>query len=906
MSSAILKNINRFNDRILTSRTLPAREAHRVALPEELHPDLAACIRQQGFEQLYSHQAELFARAAQRKSVVITTGTASGKSLSFYLPVMQRILEHPSRRALFIYPTKALAKDQLRNLLAFTEYFGKERIQVGIYDGDTPPAERSRIRERANIILTNPDMLNASFLPNHTRYGFPHLFANLDFVVIDELHAYRGAFGSHVSNLFRRLLRICDFHGNKPQFLCSSATIANPRELAENICHTPFECIEKDGSPAPEKVIHFWQPEFIQKAQRKRAVTEELKSFLPNLIAHGVRLITFCMSRRETEVVTKETRDVLALDPMDYGINMADKVSAYRGGYTPLERARIEKQLVDGDLFGVVSTSALELGIDIGALDLVVMGGFPGTRASFWQQLGRAGRKGNRAHAVLMLKEKPMDQYVGMHPDWLLKSDAENAVIDKNNLFIQLAHIRAASAELPLSIDDVATFPDLGEIIPLLVQEGEVSEHHGQYQWSGNLSPAQEISLRNITSDSIKVVDSEQETTITVVDLIQAKKEFYPGAIYLHDSVQYKSIALNLEEKVALVKKVDSNYYTEPHKPGNIDILMEQQQKQERRIKSFFGDVRISVLVTGYKMVEFNTHQNLGFESLSEVYQTQMETEACWIQIPDNVVRVFVATGKAPAMEPAQPVNKDKQVPRFDYSEGLVHALRAAASMRVMATPSDLGGDIFGYVDPQENRQRHAVILFDEYPGGLGFSEKAHEQLQAILLDAGNLVKDCPCKNGCPACVGDHRIDKQLILWALRNLFRELPAPSMGGISLEKRPLQKAAAQGPKIRFAEIESQWEQLLTRMQENNRFGARFLAQATAISINNTLLSLYFEPSVLNLANNEEVRNGLRAELMLEVELPDAFELRFLANTDEQNIQKQLKLRRYFGQGGDEQTK
>ncbi|PXY02463.1 DEAD/DEAH box helicase [Marinifilum breve] len=886
-----------YANRILSKKILPARKASFSSIPDEMNQELKDCIQQMGYKQLYSHQAEMYQRAMQGKSVVITTGTASGKSLSFYLPVIERILENPSRRALFIYPTKALTKDQLRNIVEFVEYFGKHRIQAGIYDGDTPANERSRIREEANIILTNPDMINATFLPNHNRYGFPHLFANLDFIVIDELHAYRGAFGSHVSNVMRRLLRICNYHGITPKFLCSSATIANPAELAENICHQPFELIEKDGSPTPEKEILFWQPEYIKEAQRKRSVTEELKGLLPDLIENCTRVITFCMSRRETEVVTKECRDILAQDPLKLAPDFSDKISAYRGGYTPLERAKIEKDLVEGSIYGVVSTSALELGIDIGALDMVVMGGFPGTRASFWQQLGRAGRKGNKAYAVLMLKEKPMDQYVGMNPNWLLQSESENAVIDKNNLYIQLAHIRAASAELPLNIDDIATFPDLGEIIPLLQKEGEISEHNAQYQWSGQVSPAHEISLRNITSDTIKVVDREKEKTITTVDLVQAKKEFYPGAIYLHDSIQYKSLDLDLESKTAWVKEVGSNYYTEPHKPGTIDILMEHDQSEKHRIYSCFGDVRVSVLVSGYKMIQFNTHQNLGYEGLSQILQTQMETEACWIQIPDNVVKVFVATGKAPSLEPQKPLEEDKSIPRFDYTEGLVHCLNAAAAMRVMATHSDLGGTIFGFAHPKSHKHKHAIILYDEYPGGLGFSEKAFEYIDEIIKSAGQLVKNCSCQDGCPACVGDHRINKHLILWALRSFYKEVDLPKdikvEGLTNYTNAPI-------PKIDWNNLKENWQVVLSRFEKENLFGSRFLKQSSALETKGSQLILYYADSSLKLAQKPEVIEGIKSELSKVILLPEHFELHLRPDNGEANLKNQLKLQRMMSNG------
>lgn len=892
MSSAVSRILSKHSHRIIAERSLAARPAVFVDPPSLLHPELKNWLKQNGYNKLYSHQAEMFEKANAGNSVVITTGTASGKSLAFYLPVIQRILENPARRALFIYPTKALTKDQYRNIKAFVAFFGENRIQAGIYDGDTAPSERSRIREQANIILTNPDMINASFLPNHNKYGFPHLFANLDTIIIDELHAYRGAFGSHVSNLFRRLLRICDYHGNNPRFLCSSATIANPKELAENICHTTFELVEKDGSPSPAKHIHFFQPEYMEKAQRKKAVTEELKGILPAMIFNGVRSITFCQSRRETEIVTKETRDVLASDPMEYGINMSDKISAYRGGYTPNERAKIEKDLVEGALLGVVSTNALELGIDIGTLDAVIMGGFPGTRASFWQQLGRAGRSGSEAHALVMLKEKPLDQYVGKHPDWLLNANSENAIIDRDNLYIQLSHIRAASAELPLTIDDIASFPDLGEIIPLLQKEGELLEQNNTYQWSGDISPAHEISLRNISGDTIKIVDLDKEETITTVDLIQAKKEFYPGAIYLHDSVQYKSVKLDLETKTAFIKEVSSNYYTEPHKPGNIAILMEHEHEHEHRINRFFGDVKVTVLITGFKMVEFDTHQNLGFTDLPEVLKTQMETEACWIEIPDIVVRTFVATGKAPALEEGSP---DSKIPRYDYSEGLVHCIKAAAAMRVMATDGDLEGSIFSFVDVKSKRTKYAVVLYDGYPGGLGFSEKVFDFVDQIIKNAGNLLTGCSCKNGCPVCVGDHRIDKSLILWALRNFYKELPSPIPGVISEGSNCTQ--ISKFPKMQWEQAKANWNELLHRFQKEERFGAKFLKEVSHVEQTAETLVLYLPPSMLKIANNDIAIKGLKTELSILLETPEHYTLSLRADSDVDH-RKELKIRRMMG--------
>lgn len=398
MSNILGIQLREFQNRIIADKTIPARSAVLSDFPETLSTELRDYLRSQGIEQCYCHQAEMFDAARSGHNVIITTSTSSGKTLSFLLPVVQKILEDSTTRAIFIYPTKALAHDQYRNLVPILEYFGPQRIQAGIYDGDTPPSERSRIRKNANIILTNPEMLNASFIPNHSVYGFNHVFSKLRFLVIDELHYYRGAFGSHMANIMRRLNRICRYYQCTPQYLCSSATIANPVELAENICGGKFQLIEKDGSPSPEKNIFFWQPPLIRDTQYRRTPEAEAAELIPLLVEQDFKFIAFCKTRREVEVVLKEVRDKLCnMDSKpSLGKNLSHLVAGYRGGYTPEERKEIESKLATGRLAGVVSTNALELGIDIGKLDLVVEAGFPGTKASFWQQLGRAGRRGER------------------------------------------------------------------------------------------------------------------------------------------------------------------------------------------------------------------------------------------------------------------------------------------------------------------------------------------------------------------------------------------------------------------------------------------------------------------------------------------------------------------------------
>ena len=873
--------LNSFPYRIIGNRNLPERKGSYSEIPTICDAGLKKCLAGMGYEKLYSHQAEMFEEAIEGKNVIITTGTASGKSLAFYLPVIQRIIQNPARRALFLYPTKALTQDQQKGLQPFVDYFGEKKIKVGIYDGDTPASQRRKIREEANIILTNPDMINSSFLPNHNRYGFPHIFRNLNFIIIDELHAYRGAFGSHVSNVIRRLLRICKYHGNSPQFLCSSATIANPQELAENICHSSFIHISKDGSPSPEKEVIFWQPPLVGYDRTiRRSIVEEMVELLPYLIENNVRVISFCVSRKETEVVTKECRDTLA---GTYGSILANKISGYRGGYTPEERHRIERDLMKGDILGVVSTNALELGIDIGALEMVVMGGFPGTRASFWQQLGRAGRRGGKAYAVLMLKNKPIDQYVGINPDWLIGTSPENAVLDKNNLYIQLSHIRAAAAELPLTIDDISFFPDLGEVLPLLQDIGEIEEIHNTFHWKGTSSPAHDFGLRNITNETIEVFDKKNDKTLTTMDIKQAKRELFTGAIYLHDTIQYKCLELNLEKKIATVEAINLNYYTDPHILIGVHVLATHEEKEAGRTSVFFGDVNVATMIVGYKMVQFFNHQNLGYESLPEPLQDEMDTEGSWVQLPDNVKRVL----------DAQP----------NYIKGFVHSLKSVAELKVMATFSDIDGTDFGYTKMEDPDQSvgtsvgAAIILYDQYPGGLGFAEKIFQNIDEIMKNATDLVKNCRCETGCPVCVGDYKIDKKIILWALENFFAETKPPK--DIVVAEEP--KIASIEYSYNWENISEDWAKLVRLMQDRRMYGADFISTAREIRVNNTTLTLYFPESDVKLADKDEINQSIVNNLKQFIKLPDKFSLSFESIDSIREDRKHSKLIRHFQREG-----
>jgi DEAD/DEAH box helicase domain-containing protein len=877
-------DLTKFPGRVIATREIPARLPSFVPFPLEMHVALQAALRGRGIDTMYSHQAEAFAAARVGENLVITTGTASGKSLAYLAPVLQAVLEDPTARALLLFPTKALTQDQLRGVLGFIDGVvatGQGApIESGVYDGDTPPAERARIRDRANLLLTNPDMLHAGLLPNHGRRGFVHIFRNVRFIVIDELHTYRGAFGAHFANLMRRLRRLCRHYGSDPTFLCSSATIANAREHAETLCGAPFRLIDKDGSPAAAKVVHFWQPPLDESDMRK-PITSEMAALLPKLIEQRHRTIAFCRSRKETEIVLKEARDTLKNVA---GHDEADLLAGYRGGYTPVERRQVERQLVEGKLLGVVSTNALELGIDIGQLQVVVQGGFPGTRASFWQQMGRAGRRQETAHAILLLAVSPTDQFIADHPDWLVGQAAERAVVDPDNLAIQLAHARAAAAELPLTLDDAAVFPDLGEIVGVLSRANEVRDLMGSWHWTGDAFPAGELSLRNIHNDRFKIVNRKSGVTITEMSRPQVYREAHTRAVYLHDGVQYQVEHLDLTQHVATVTEVEQNFYTQPDVRTSIDVLLVQEQRPLGLTTASFGDVRVDDAVVGYKMLEFHNHQNLGYETLHEPLRLQLETEAVWISVPERVLAVLGGE-------------------REDALGGMVHAVAACARMRTMAERSDLCGTSFHCVDPHSGRTETALILHDSHPGGLGYASTAFEYVERVVANAMALVDGCHCKDGCPACVGSYGRDRLLIGWALRGLREERPVPQacrtsavISRLQALEREAKKAAS--PRIPWEDVEARFPEVVERLRTERVDGAELLAKAAAVARRgHRLVITVASPGLMEWLRSESVQRRLWPAIAAVVAVPDdgAMAVEIEGPEAERSLAKAIKLRR-----------
>ena len=900
------QNANDIRDLVIYTKTMPAHPADFADFPSGLHSDIRTYLTSHNIPRLYTHQAEMFEKAQNGENVVITTSTASGKTLSFLLPVLQAVLEAPLTRAVFVYPTKALAADQYRALQPFLEYFGEGRIAAGVYDGDTMPAERSRIRKSANIILTNPEMLNAAFLPNHSKYGFDFIFANLKYIVIDELHSYRGAFGAHLANIFRRMKRVCGYYRSKPQFLCSSATIANPVELAERICGEKFELIDQDGSPAPEKEYRIVQPPEIKgtndKIYGRRSASSVAADLIPELVEEDRHFIAFGRSRRNVEVILKESRD--KLDAAGFlGHGGSGKIAGYRGGYTPLERREIERKMTDGELSGLVSTNALELGIDIGKLDSTVIVGYPGTRASFWQQTGRAGRSGEKCVNYLILENQPFDQYIAVDPEWLFSRASESAVVDPDNLLIQLAHIRAAAAEMPLSLDDAALFPELGEVIPVLMNAEEVKSLAGRFAWAGPAFPAGDYSLRNmdrtrfklIVMDDVEFVDGRRQAKgagreVTEMDESQAYHELHPGAVYMHDGVLYEVLKLDLVSRTAEAVPFNGNYYTVPAGTEETRILQKFHEEELKRTKICFGDINVNEVISMYKKLQFHNHQNLGYVELTQPLQKDFDTESTWIEIPDNVVEVYRSL-----LVP----NRNGELVLNDHFEGLCYALKNAAMMTTMTERDDIDTVVSNNAVIPDEREEQAVSLYiyDKYEGGLGYSEKVYELVPQIIENAVRMVEGCSCESGCPACVGDYSLDKKMVLWGLKNFLEESEPPEFEKkVSEESRPfIQKG------ISFYSLPKEWGEFCDSVVKNGESGGAFLRTVSRVEVSGHRLILtvgnaFYEEWLGDPDNLRGLENTIRYHAVCPADM--RIEIRVVENREKTDKIRGKLQRRYDG--------
>ncbi len=710
----------------------PAVEGEFRDLPETVHPALKQALERRGIRKLYSHQAEAFEAIRAGRNVVIVTPTASGKTLCYNLPVLDLMLRDPGARAMYLFPTKALSEDQLHELQSAVDETGSE-VRAFTYDGDTPQDARKAIRQRANIVLTNPDMLHAGILPHHTRWT--KLFENLRYVVIDELHYYRGVYGSHLANLLRRLARITEFYGSKPRFICCSATIANPGELARQLTGEPFETLDRNGAPRGEKYFIFYNPPVVNRQLGiRRSYINETRRMAMEFIDRGLQTLVFANNRLATEVLVTYLKDACERGPLP-----ADTVRGYRGGYLPRERREIERRLRDGQIRAVVATNALELGIDIGSLDAVVMAGYPGTIASTWQRAGRAGRRQSTSAAVMVASSAPLDQYIVEHPDYFFGRSPEHAYINPENLEILLAHLKCAAFELPIRDGEKFGPHETGEMCRFLQEAGFLHHSAGAWHWTSETYPADATSLRAVTSDNFVVVDTTGEPqVIAEVSFTAALTTLHEKAIYLHEARQYHVERFDYAERKAYVKRVECDYYTDAIDYTQVKVLEEFERDAVGAAFKAHGDVRVNRQIVGFKKIKFYTNENVGAGNLAMPEQ-EMHTTAFWLHFPAAFLARFADL---------TPTEKQNGI------AGLGNALRTVAALLLMCDPRDLGISLSEQVGSGLESFEPNLYLFDNYPGGIGQSGPLYRMAVRLLVQTAELLAGCPCEEGCPSCVG--------------------------------------------------------------------------------------------------------------------------------------------------------
>jgi DEAD/DEAH box helicase domain-containing protein len=722
-------------------RRLPALVAQLAPFPPALDSRLTRALQSRGIDQLYTHQADAIEHALGGRHVCVITPTASGKTLCYNAPVLNAILQDPSSRALYLFPTKALAQDQLAELQGLCDTIDRasgERIGVFTYDGDTPQDARRTIRSRAHLVLSNPDMLHSGILPHHPRWA--KLFENLRYVIIDELHAYRGVFGSHLCNVLRRLQRICRHYGSSPVFLCSSATIANPRELAERLTEQPFELVDRNGAPRGEKFFVFVNPPVVNhQLGIRRSYLGETRRVASEFLKRNLQLIVFAQSRLSTEILTTYLKDDFEGIP-----GAPERIRGYRGGYLPLRRREIEKGLREGAVRAVVSTNALELGIDIGALDVSVMAGYPGTIAATWQRAGRAGRRASRSAAVLVASSAPLDQFVVRNPSYFFEASPERALIDPDNLHILVDHIKCAAFELPFTAAETFGRHDVQEILGVLSEQGLVhrAAEEAPWTWTNESYPADAVSLRSVSSDNFVVVDTTQDTrVIGESDFTSGPATLHPKAIYIVEGKLYQVERLDFEGRKAFVREIDCDYYTTAITYTKVTPLDTFAEKGYGRFSAAsHGEVHVVSRVVGFKKIKFYTNENVGSGEL-DLPEQQMHTTAYWLTIPASVMGLL-------------PYASDD---RRDGVAGLAFAVRQIAQLLLMCDGHDIGisidtgdGDIAAGC--AANAQK--IFVYDNYPGGIGFSAPLYQMHRELLTNTRRLVAECDCESGCPGCVG--------------------------------------------------------------------------------------------------------------------------------------------------------
>lgn len=724
-----LKTDRRFIDNVTRWETLPPRPARHAAFPDGLNPRLVDALRGRGIEALYTHQAEAFRKASAGEPFVVVTPTASGKTLCYNLPVLNTMLDDSQARALYLFPTKALSQDQMHEVHGVIGDLGAD-IKTYTFDGDTPETARRAIRSSGHIVITNPDMLHQGILPHHTLWV--KLFENLKYVVVDEVHQYRGVFGSHVANVLRRLRRVAQFYGADPLFIGCSATIANPGEIAAELAGRPVSVIDDNGAPQGEKHFIFYNPPMVNRELGIRlSAVKESRALAERFMATDSQLIVFARSRMRVELLLT----YLERSGRRIGIKSGE-VRGYRGGYLPTERRAIESGLRDGSVRAVVSTNALELGIDIGRLDVCIMTGYAGTVASSWQQAGRAGRARNLSVALLVATSNPLDQYVVNNPDWFFGRSPEHAVVDPDNLIILMSHLKCAAFELPFDAGELYGDDPVDEILDYLVEERILHRDADRYHWMAETYPAEDVSLRSAAPENVVIVDASTRDgrVIGEMDLFSAQEMLHDEAIYIHGGRQFHVDKLDWDRRKAYVKPVQVDYYTDAQRKTELKTLDVQKSEEITLGARGLGEVGLVSKVTVYKKIKLGTHENVGAGRV-HLPEMEMHTTSFWWELPEELHQQM----------------RDAHLDTGEALKGLAHLLGCVAPAFIMADPSDV------HTVPMIKSpftDRPTLYIYDAYPGGVGYSRRIYDQLAEIVAAASRHLGVCGCETGCPSCVG--------------------------------------------------------------------------------------------------------------------------------------------------------
>ncbi|MDY0940346.1 MULTISPECIES: DEAD/DEAH box helicase [Priestia] len=722
----ILQTNPSYQQNIVHWHTIEEKEAKTAPFPASLHTKLREALEKRGIGSLYTHQKTAFDLATAKENVVAVTPTASGKTLCYNLPVLQSIMENDQARALYLFPTKALAQDQKSELNEIIEEM-EVPINSYTYDGDTPANIRQKVRKAGHIVITNPDMLHSAILPHHTKWV--SLFENLKYIVIDELHTYRGVFGSHVANVIRRLKRICRYYGSDPIFICTSATIANPKELAEHLTGADVTLVDNNGAPSGRKHFVFYNPPIVNKPLNiRRSATLEVRNIAGEFLKNKIQTIVFARSRVRVEIILTYLQELVKNQLQNKSIQ------GYRGGYLPKQRREIERGLREGSIYGVVSTNALELGVDIGQLQVCVMTGYPGTVASAWQQAGRAGRRHGEAVIVMVASSSPLDQYMIQHPDYFFSRNPETARINPDNLVILVDHLKCASYELPFKQGETFDGVEIEDVLEFLQEERVIHFSGDKWYWMNDSFPAHNISLRSASQENVVIIDQSDVANVKVIgemDRFSAMTLLHDEAIYLHQGIQYQVEYLDWDEKKAYVREVDVDYFTDANLGVNLKVLEADKERLEGTYSIGYGDVMVSAMATIFKKIKFETHENIGSGPIS-LPEEELHTNAVWL-----------------SFEKEQFHESEERLEQALIS--MANAIQSIAPLMVMCDPSDL------HVVPQikaVHNEQPTIFLYDRYPGGIGLSDKVYEQMNDVLSQTNQLIVNCSCESGCPSCIG--------------------------------------------------------------------------------------------------------------------------------------------------------